>query len=712
MMRQTMLMLLVATGAAGQSAMLKPAIDGGVVDGFDNGRLSTMEIIVRARRQQRVESLEVRDLRERSAADLGEALAKQGLASRVRRGAIASDVVIRGYQRDALSVTIDGAQVHGACPNRMDPPAFHVDAAEVGRVEVRKGPFDVTLPGVLGGSVNATPRQPKQGLNAELNVMNASNAYGEGSAVLGFGAERFDVLGLYALKLARPYVSGDGKPMTLVYGATAANRYQRTFESAYQMHTASLQGGGALLGAGKDRVQLGYTFQKADGVLYPYLLMDAVYDDTHRLNATWKVNEVGPLRDLTVQGYFNRIDHLMNDARRCSATAMPTQCTGSLPNTWSMETKAQSQMVGSRLNARVGAFGVGLDGYVRSWDTQTTRFNRVRKEYLTEASLAATQLVDVGAWGTYETRLGQTVQLRTGVRLDVATSGVQRARVAAEQVAVMEGLFTNYGSDPANLSKLDLLPGGNVQLDWRPSPGLTVSAGLGHASRPPDPQERYFTLSGSPAMGTTPAKPGRVGQPNLRPMHNTELDLGVSHVGERLTVRVQAFAAQATDAILLTSTIGANGVPALTWSNGTARMLGAETVLRAALTERLFVMGGLNYTHGWNGRGTPLQEVPPFNGRFALRWDDGKIFAEAEELFALRQPRVDKSVGELMTPGWYVTNVRVGASVGPLRIMGGVTNLFDQQYIEHLNYLRDPFASGARVPEPGRSLYMALQAAL
>lgn len=696
--------LLVAAAAGAQAPVeVKAMPDGGVVlEVVDDGRLTLGELIVRARRPQRVESLEVRDLRERSAVDLGEALAKQGLASRVRRGAIASDLVIRGYQRDALSVTIDGAQVHGACPNRMDPPAFHVDAAEVGRVEVRKGPFDVTLPGVLGGSVNAAPRQPKPGLTAEVNLMNAFNANGEGSAVLGWCGERFDVLGLYALKVARPYVSGAGTPMTAVYGPTVANRYQRTtLDSAYQMHTASLQAGGSLLGAGKDRLQLGYTFQKADGVLYPFLLMDAVFDDTHRLNATWKVGELGPLRDLTVQGYFNRVDHLMNDAQRCSSTAMPATCTGALPNRWSMETRARSQLAGGRLNARLGAFGVGLDGYHRTWDTQTTRFNRVRKEYLTEASLPATQLVDVGAWGTWEARLGDAVRVRAGVRLDVAASDVQRARLPAEQVVVMEGLFTNYGANPAQLAKLDVLPGANVQLDWRPSPGLTVSAGLGHAARPPDPQERYFALSGSPAMGATPARPGRIGQPGLRPMHNTELDLGVSHVGQQLTLRVQAFASQATDAILLTSTTGENGVPALTWANGTARLVGGELMMRAALTEQLFLLGGLNYTHGWNARGAPLQEVPPFNGRVAFRWDDGKVFAEAEELFAVEQPRVDASVGEQVTPGWYVTNLRVG-----------VTNLFDLAYVEHLNFLRDPFASGARVPEPGRSLFVALQAAL
>ena len=51
--------------------------------------------------------------------------------------------MLRGLQSRDLNVLIDGQRVYGACPNHMDPAAFHVDFAEVDRVEVGKGPFDV-----------------------------------------------------------------------------------------------------------------------------------------------------------------------------------------------------------------------------------------------------------------------------------------------------------------------------------------------------------------------------------------------------------------------------------------------------------------------------------------------------------------------------------------------------------------------------------------
>jgi iron complex outermembrane receptor protein len=39
-------------------------------------------------------------------------------------------------------------------------------------------------------------------------------------------------------------------------------------------------------------------------------------------------------------------------------------------------------------------------------------------------------------------------------------------------------------------------------------------------------------------------------------------------------------------------------------------------------------------------------------------------------------------------------------------IAAGVDNLTDRFYYEHLPYLRDPYSSGVRMPEPGRTLFL------
>ena len=96
-------------------------------------------------------TLEASELREMPAVDIGEALGWKAGLWRLRKGGIANEVVLRGLQSRDLNVLIDGQRVYGACPNHMDPAAFHVDFAEVDRVEVGKGPFDVKNQGGLGG---------------------------------------------------------------------------------------------------------------------------------------------------------------------------------------------------------------------------------------------------------------------------------------------------------------------------------------------------------------------------------------------------------------------------------------------------------------------------------------------------------------------------------------------------------------------------------
>ena len=86
------------------------------------------EITVRGEKQQTIEeNLTIREVRESSARDIGEALQNVPGLSSVRKGAIANDIVLRGFQRDNLNMFLDGVRLHGGCPSRMDPPSFHFD---------------------------------------------------------------------------------------------------------------------------------------------------------------------------------------------------------------------------------------------------------------------------------------------------------------------------------------------------------------------------------------------------------------------------------------------------------------------------------------------------------------------------------------------------------------------------------------------------------
>jgi iron complex outermembrane receptor protein len=98
--------------------------------------------------------------------------------------------------------------------------------------------------------------------------------------------------------------------------------------------------------------------------------------------------------------------------------------------------------------------------------------------------------------------------------------------------------------------------------------------------------------------------------------------------------------------------------------------------------------------------------MPPLRARLGLRYDDGRFFAAVDGLASAQQDRVNADLNEEPTAGWAIASAAVGARRGPLALTVGATNLFDRTYAPHLSYQRDPFRTGVRVSDPGRSLYV------
>jgi TonB-dependent Receptor Plug Domain. len=72
----------------------------------------------------------------------------------MRKAGTANDLYIRGFAKDNINVLIDGSKIYGACPNRMDPPSFHVSSPQIESITIKEGPFDVENAGSLAAVVN------------------------------------------------------------------------------------------------------------------------------------------------------------------------------------------------------------------------------------------------------------------------------------------------------------------------------------------------------------------------------------------------------------------------------------------------------------------------------------------------------------------------------------------------------------------------------
>jgi iron complex outermembrane receptor protein len=632
------------------------------------------EVELKAKKETFKDSLEVREIRESSAKDVGEALTKLEGIWKIRKGGIANDVVLRGFYRDNINVLIDGSRVYAACPNRMDPPAFHVDFSEVERIEIIKGPFDVRHQGSMAGLVNIITKKPEKGFLLKLNASAGSFNFINLSPVVSYADEKLGILVGYSYRYSKPYKDGDGKRITEYANYKPEFRNKKAFE----MNTYWTKLGFKPIE--NHSVEFSYTRQDARHVLYPYLRMDAIYDKTDRFNMNYQIDGVSDmLKSLKFHFYYTRVDHPMDSRFR----------TGMY-----MRTDAKSKTYGGRLEANLGDLTLGFEAYKRNWNAVNHMGQYVIPDVDTES---------LGLYGEYKRNLSDRLRLVTGLRLDTTKTEADRSKANT-------GLYNDY-KGTTSTSKTDTYPSGNVQLFYELQKGTELFVGLGHSVRVPDAQERYFALA--PMTGNR-----WVGNPELKPSKNTELDLGIKHSTNRALIKATAFYSFVQDYITVHRQRKVHGPPgpdARSYENVDAQFFGGEMDLRLSLTQGLFLFGGMSYVQARketkpekNINSSNVAEIPPLKARLALRYDKGIYFGEVETVLSATQSRVDADLNEQKTSGYGVVNVKVGGNFKGFTLTAGIDNVFDKKYFEHLSYLRNPFAMppSVKVPEPGRTFYI------
>ncbi len=633
------------------------------------------EVEVKAKK----EVLTTREVRESFAKDPGEALSQMEGVWKLRKGGIANDIVLRGFSGRNLNVLFDGARIYNACPNRMDPSLFHVDFAEVKEIEVIKGPFDIRNYGSLGGTVNIVTVEPKKGLHGKLNIGVGSFSYFNPSLSLSYGSDRFYGLLGYSYRYSKPYKTGEGKRFTEYADYKPSERDS----TAFRINTAWTKIG--FKPAKDSKVELSYTAQRARDVLYPYLMMDSPKDDADRLNLKLSYGK------LKLNAYYSYVDHLMNNSKRRAMMFM--------------ETKARSKTYGIKAEYDLGSLSFGLEAFTWNWRAKTQMGS------MSQNTIPDVDTTDFGLFGEYRKKLKKDLRLVAGLRLDTTQTKASKSKANT-------ALYYRYHGT-RNTNKRDTYPSTNLQLFYKLSEGVELFSGIGYSVRVPDAQERYFALD---RMGMMETRYGDwVGNPDLKPSKNTQLDLGLELRTSRVSADISLFYSFVKDFVTLYNDTGVYGTPvgmdndnkARSYTNVDARLYGGEAKATLALTETLFLEGGFSYVRGKkdtdpsrNITDEDIAEIPPLKGRLALRFDTGIYFAQIEGLFQATQDKVDSDLNEQKTPGWGIVNLKVGGDYRNFRLIAGVENLFDKFYYEHLSYLRDPFSSGTRVPEPGRSFYV------
>jgi iron complex outermembrane receptor protein len=633
------------------------------------------------------DSLEAAEIRQSPARDPAEALSSTAGVWKLRKGGIANDTVVRGFQTKDLNVLIDGQRIYGACPGHMDPPSFHADFAEVDRIEVGKGPFDVRNQGSMGGVVNIVTKDAEKGLRASANMSAGSAGYINPSATVSFASEAFSALGGFSWRSSDAYRDGSGKRFTEV------SNYKPTAIDATAFEVGTAWGKAGFHPAKDHSIELSYTHQEANQVFYPALQMDGTWDRSDRINLTHDIALSGKaVSSLKAQGYYTQVDHWMTDEFRTTA--------GTFSRGYSMATLAHSRTIGGKLEAKVfSEITTGIEVFERFWETVN---EMAMSGFVPSYSLPAATTAVAGFYADWTHPLSEDLSLAAGARID-------RAHSEADPAKANTNLYYAYNGTRST-SSTDVFPSANLRLSYRPLEGLEISGGAGSNVRVPEPNERYYALK---RMGTD-----WVGNPDLVPSRNTGVDLGFSFRRSGFFTSVNLYVNRTDNYITVHEQKRINVAPgvmntaARSYANVDATLAGGEVTAVASLTDRLFFSGDISYVRGTQKAdpakqvySTDLAEMPPLRGRTALRFDTGRFWVEAEGVFSAAQTQVAEELKESPTAGWGIANMRVGASIAGLSITVGAGNLFDRLYYESLSYQRDPYRTGTKVPEPGRNIF-------
>ncbi|MCG3205836.1 MAG: hypothetical protein KCHDKBKB_02559 [Elusimicrobia bacterium] len=609
-----------------------------------------------------------------------------------RKSPTAGDIVLRGLSRDNVLITVDETKTFCACPNRMDPPAFHVSSQQIDSIQVRPGPFSVDQGGTIGGTVFVRTNESFD--HPFLRAYGYAGSYDYvAGGITGGGplSKNFSALGGIYDQQGGVYEDGAGIPFTKLSGtnyrpdyfdATAFKVFNGEAKAAY-----TLSGGGSITG--------NYAYQDATDVLYPGLQMDARSDTMNRGAIAIRLPSSSALAStVEVSAAYSHVDHDMSDAFRTSVNNMAGAFAG---RGYFMRTQAETSYTGARLKATKsfdkGQARYGVDAQRRLWDADNvvgSNLNNMLPDTVTDRA---------GAWAVVETRRDQSA-FESGARLDLSRS---EARDNIDFVQSLRGTKTN--------ERRDVLPSiyGLVSHDF--SDRWNGYTGIGFATREPDAQERYISLN------RPMTNPDWVGNPDINPVKSLEIQPGARWSNKVADAKLSLFHSWLFDYIYLESLPLTSPARATSYTNIDARLYGGSADVGYSPFSFLRLEGNLAWQEGVKetkpaqATNRVLAEVPPLRGRLSASGLFDRWSIRTDLLMQARLHRIDTDLNEKPIAGWGVLNIAASVRLMKSLTLGlGVDNAFNKTYAVANSFVRDPFSNNTIVNEPGRFYYARLGA--
>jgi iron complex outermembrane receptor protein len=648
--------------------------------------------------------LDRRSIERLPARDVGSLMRSIPNVSGIRKGGGVLDPVVRGFKYSQLNVQLNGGQkIEGGCPNRMDPTVAHVDVEDLRAIEVIKGPFALRYGPNFGGVVNMKTLQPlprrEFGINVRAMMAYESNWNGfkQHLSVDGGNDKVFFSLSGNMKKYGN-YEDGNGNEV----------------KSAFQKYNYTAQLG---VSPFKDNYLL-VSFDQSYGknVMFPALPMDEREDDTKLLSLDYKAAGISnTFTEFRAKLYLSDVNHLMdNKERPFSDTVVAVSDIHArnygytLDGSFSFE---KNELI----------IGTDCEHILKDGDRTKTRILEPTMPEMKEKLWNDADIQNNGLFVLYRRTFGN-LMLDAAARIDYnrAISGELKLEKMGNVVYFDEDVNSTYTNISASV-------GGLYQFSNVFSLGLSFGRGV----RSPDMSERFIIL-----LSIGYDNYDYLGNPQLKPEANNEVDLSATLKFDQAgTLSGGFFFSYVTDYItaeLIPETVakpqtkGVYGVKRF-YNEEHVFLRGFEITYRSPSVKKWGVLAYAACTKGVNpevtkyiiengqviGKETvkndPLPEIPPLEGtvEFFYRFFDGKFIPNVNLRMVSPQNNISQAYDEDKTPGFMLLNFNLSYEFNQyLKVTGGVSNILDKAYYEHLN--RRIIGGKGNLYEPGRAFYINL----
>jgi iron complex outermembrane recepter protein len=656
--------------------------------------------------------IDVKDIDNKAAMDIGDYLKTIPNVSGIKKGGTAIDPVVRGLKYSQLLVMPDnGVKIEGGCPNRMDPATSHIEIEDVESIEVIKGPFSLRYGPNFGGIINLITETPKPYNKFEIHAKASygfeTNWNGQREHMSIFGGNKkvyFLIGGGY-----NKYGSyKDGNDKTVNSGFT---KYDFSGKLGYSIDD-------------RQSVILSYISDQGRDVYYPALSMDEMKDNSNIISLDYKFDaenwksEAGIIKLINIKIFRSDVNHIMDNSHRSNYPS-----TYALACVDAINTGGRAEL-GLKLGKGNLFIGTDFENIHKNGDrtmTMTMDMSGLITKTTKKSNLWKDALIqNTGLFSEYIISY-ETFDFIASIRGDYNTANSKDTLMIIKE---RESYFDKTDSKFLNLSA-------SVGLTKRINENINLSVALGRGTRSPNMLERYIKFL---AVGYD--NYDYLGNPQLKPETNNQADLTLRYINKETgSFYINGFFSYIQDyisaqllppSIAMPQTQGVLGVKQF-YNANYAILKGFEFGYTSPDKNKLGITASAAYTQAIINSATKyiitnkqvtgeetvkndaLPEIPPLEGKlsFNYKFMSGKL----NPCFSMRlvnaQNYTSEAFYEPHTPGFFLFDFSVNFNpVKYVNLSAGVNNAFDKAYYEHLN--RKIIGSTDKLYETGRVFFIKL----